>query len=79
MRITIKKLKEFKKMGNKHRKALFKRFVDSNKIINNQNTVEIKVIAEYNFWGGYEYAILKVLQYMKYQKDKNGGGMTDGI
>jgi len=65
MRITIKKLHQFKKMANTHREALYERFVEAHEIINNQNTSEIKVIAEYNFWGGYEYAFLKIEQYRR--------------
>ena len=62
MKITYEKLKEFQDMARAHRKSLYERFVQAHEVMNNQNTSEIKVIAEYNFWGGYDFAILKIEQ-----------------
>lgn len=65
MRITQAKLKEFKKMAIDRRKLMRDEFQESHRVFNNQNTIELKTISEYNFWGGYEYAMLKIEQYMR--------------
>ena len=65
MRITIKRLNEFKKMAIDRRKLMRDEFQESHKVFNNQHSLELKTISEYNFWGGYEYAMLKVEQYMR--------------
>lgn len=65
MRITYEKLNELKEIANTHRKTLFNRFVEAHEVYNNQNQSAIKVIAEYNFWGGYHYALLKMEQYKR--------------
>lgn len=65
MRLTYEKLREFKAMAVAHRKSLYERFIDAHKHFNNQNSVAIKVVAEYNFWGGYEYAMLKIEEFKR--------------
>ena len=68
MRITYEKINELKKSANNHRRALYRRFVEAHEVFNNQNQSAIKVIAEYNFWGGYHYAILKMEQIKRLSK-----------
>jgi len=72
MRITQAKLKDFKKMAIERRKLMRDEFQESHRVFNNQHSLELKTISEYNFWGGYEYAMLKVEQYMRLKpKDEN--------
>lgn len=57
-------------MATAHKKVLFDRFVQANKILGNQKVFvgledELKVIAEYNFWGGYHFAMLKVEEFKR--------------
>ena len=70
MRLTYTKLDEFQAMAVANKKALYDRFVQANKVLANQRVFigledEIKVIAEYNFWGGYHYAMMKVEEFRR--------------
>lgn len=65
MRITIKKLKEFQAMSEASKKALRLRFDEAYEIFNNQYSTELRAISEYNFWNGYSYAMLKMIQFKK--------------
>lgn len=65
MRLTQKKIREFGSMAILHKKNLYNDFVKAHEQINNQNTIAIKTIAEYNFFSGQEYAYLKILQYLQ--------------
>ena len=68
MRITYEKINELKKSATDHREVLYERFVEAHDVINNQNQSAIKVISEFNFWGGYHYAILKMEQIKRLSK-----------
>ena len=63
MSITIKKLQEFEAMAEASKKALRPRFDQAYEIFNNQYSTELKAISEYNFWNGYVYAMLKMMQF----------------
>jgi len=63
MRITIKKLREFEAMGDASKKALRPRFDQAYETFNNQYSTELRAISEYNFWNGYVYAMLKIIQF----------------
>ena len=71
MRITQSKVKEFMKMSIDRKRVMLDDFQLSHKTFNNQYSIELKSISEYNFWIGYEYAMLKILQYMKYSPDES--------
>lgn len=80
MRITIKKLDHFKRMAIASQKAIYDRFVRAHDGLNNQNTEAIKVIAEYNFWGGYIFAMLKIEEYRQLKpSDENNPLEIDKI
>ena len=65
MRITIKKLKEFQAMAEASKKSTRPRFDQAYVTFNNQYSTELNAISEYNFWNGYTYAMLKIIQFMQ--------------
>ena len=65
MKITIEKLQEFKAMGESSKKALRPRFDQAYETFNNQYSIELRAISEYNFWNGYVYAMLKIIQFRR--------------
>ena len=65
MRITIKKLKEFQAMAEATKVATRPRFDQAYMTFNNQYSTELKAISEYNFWNGYTYAMLKIIQFIQ--------------
>ena len=65
MSITIEKLEYFMSLGDASKKATRPRFDQAYKTFNNQYSTELKAISEYNFWNGYVYAMLKVIQFKR--------------
>ena len=65
MKITYKKLDEFKNMAEVHKKAIRPRLDQAYVVFNNQYSTELKAISEYNFWNGYTYAMIKIEQYKR--------------
>ena len=65
MKITIKKLKEFQAMAESTKRTVRPRFDQAYLNFNNQYSTELKAISEYNFWNGYTYAMLKIIQFIQ--------------
>ena len=65
MRLTEETVREFGSMVILHKKRLSKAFQKAHRDLNNQHTIAINMISEYNFFLGQEYAYLKILKYLQ--------------
>jgi hypothetical protein len=68
MRLTLEKVEEFRKKAIDKRKELALDFIDAHSIINSDNKDSILIIAQYNYWGGYAYAMEKIDQFKRLKK-----------
>jgi len=65
MKLTEDTVREFGSMAILHKKKLSKAFQKARWDLNNQHTIAINTISEYNFFRGQEYAYLKILRYLQ--------------
>lgn len=75
MRITIKKLKEFQALAEASKRSLRPGFDQAYVVFNNQHSVELKAISEYNFWNGYAYAMLKIIQFIQLKPSRESNSL----
>ena len=78
MRLTKDKVREFGSEVILHKRALYPNFVEAHKEINNQNMSAIKIVGEYNFLSGQEYAYLKILNHLEAKRPKSKVKETEG-
>ena len=65
MELTQDTVRGFGSMVILHKKKLSKDFQKAHVELNNQHTIAINTISEFNFFLGQEYAYLKILRYLQ--------------
>jgi hypothetical protein len=65
MILTEDTVREFGSMAILHKKRLSKDFQKAHVDLNNQHTIAVNTISEFNFFLGQEYAYLKILKYLQ--------------
>ena len=65
MRLTEEKIRELGSVAILHKKKLAEDLQEAHRELNNQHTIAINTITEYNFYNGQEYAYLKILKYLQ--------------
>ena len=55
-------------MGEASKRATRPRFDQAYVDFNNQYSTQLQAISEYNFWNGYTFAMLKIIQYKQHSE-----------
>jgi hypothetical protein len=69
MKLTLKKVREFRDSAIEKKREMSIEFTIAHGNIYSDNPENaIETIAQYNFWGGYAYAMEKIEQFMRFKK-----------